>query len=657
MKALVLSALFGWPAAGAQPALARFPFEERGRWGFIDSTGAVVIAPRFAQVHGFSEGLAAVREQDLYGYIDATGQFVIAPRFEAAAEFHSGRAVVRSQHTGPQLIDRAGRLQPLPSNYQSLRWLPGPDRGGLWLGTLKEDCQVLDAQGRLLNPTHFREVEPLACNRMVVKGTKLQRPLHLPGNDPEDAEDYAELPTGVLDGRGRWVIPFGRFDHISTFRDGLALATVRPNPKARQPNEECLIDTTGRIVAFLPKGELCLPSTSSEFSDGTAPVRVGDDPSVLDDSRSYPAAIDGRGRVLFRQPSLRQLSPFVRGRAWAREADRDQWFLLNKAGRRLNSVVITSILSDEWPTGAPTFAGGVELVAVADGYAALDTLGQVLRQLPEPDFADGSPRRIGDLLLFSQEDSAGTRFGYWNWRTGQLVGPRFSAVANDGFAHGLLAVAEGPRWGYFTPAGTYAWQQPASGSAPLNLDYMRRAFYPVASAPLAKFAGFGGWGRSGNRSRPLPDPRFAPRAVSLRVDAQPMAAAFEQRVDGHRLYLANTTADTVVFDAQDSSLFLTLQARDAQGQWHDIEYNPSSFCGNSYHQVFLAPDQCWQLVVPAYAGGQPTQLRARLRASRGRSKGQRPDLYSNPFAGSVNPAQFWRTEGHSPLSIMDPYLN
>ncbi|MBJ6110818.1 hypothetical protein JAO73_17480 [Hymenobacter sp. BT523] len=93
-------------------------------------------------------------------------------------------------------------------------------------------------------------------------------------------------------------------------------------------------------------------------------------------------------------------------------------------------------------------------------------------------------------------------------------------------------------------------------------------------------------------------------------------------------------------------MFLTQQARDAQGQWHDIEDNPSSVCGNSDHQVFLAPGQCWQLV--AYAGGQPTQLRARLRASRERGKSQRSDLYSNPFAGSVNPAQFWRTEGHLP---------
>ena len=145
--------------------------------------------------------------------------------------------------------------------------------------------------------------------------------------------------------------------------------------------------------------------------------------------------------------------------------------------------------------------------------------------------------------------------------------------------------------------------------------------------------------------------------MSLHAEPRPVAKAFANRYNGHMLYLANTTAGTVVFEAQDSNLFLMMQAQDDKGEWRDIEYNPSSFCSNSYHQVFLAPGQCWQLAVPAYTGGQPTQLRARLRASQSSGKRQHPDLFSNPFPGSVNPTQFWRTEGHSHQGIMDPHLN
>jgi hypothetical protein len=69
------------------------------------------------------------------------------------------------------------------------------------------------------------------------------------------------------------------------------------------------------------------------------------------------------------------------------------------------------------------------------------------------------------------------------------------------------------------------------------------------------------------------------------------------------------------------------------------------------------PGQCWQLAGPGYAGGQPTQLRARLRPGRGRGKSLCPDLYSNPFVGSAQPAQFWQTEGHSQQNITVPYFN
>jgi hypothetical protein len=101
---------------------------------------------------------------------------------------------------------------------------------------------------------------------------------------------------------------------------------------------------------------------------------------------------------------------------------------------------------------------------------------------------------------------------------------------------------------------------------------------------------------------------------------------------------------------------LTVQAQNAQGQWRDIEYIPSSFCGNSYHRVFLAPGQYWQLSVPAYTGEQPTLLRAKLLVN-GRFSKQPKPVYSNVFAGSINPAQFWQRPGYSPQDIMDPYFN
>jgi hypothetical protein len=65
------------------------PVNIRGEWGFVDRTGAVVIAPQFAEAPVFSEGLAAaaVMGEDrlpVWGFIDATGRWVVQPRFESA---------------------------------------------------------------------------------------------------------------------------------------------------------------------------------------------------------------------------------------------------------------------------------------------------------------------------------------------------------------------------------------------------------------------------------------------------------------------------------------------------------------------------------------------------------------------------------------------
>ena len=39
---------------------------------------------------------------------------------------------------------------------------------------------------------------------------------------------------------------------------------------------------------------------------------------------------------------------------------------------------------------------------------------------------------------------------------------------------------------------------------------------------------------------------------------------------------------------------------------------PRSWCGNSYHTIFLEPGECWEVAAPRYAGAEPTELRFRL---------------------------------------------
>jgi hypothetical protein len=68
--------------------------EAEGGWGFINTMGEFVIAPRYENATAFSEGLAAVQQDDRWGYVDPTGTTVIAPAYRQATEFSQGFAFV-----------------------------------------------------------------------------------------------------------------------------------------------------------------------------------------------------------------------------------------------------------------------------------------------------------------------------------------------------------------------------------------------------------------------------------------------------------------------------------------------------------------------------------------------------------------------------------
>jgi hypothetical protein len=70
-------------------------FEKKGKYGFKDETGKVVIEAKYKFVKQFSEDLAAVQFKDKWGYIDKTGAEVIPFNFVDASPFSEGKARVQ----------------------------------------------------------------------------------------------------------------------------------------------------------------------------------------------------------------------------------------------------------------------------------------------------------------------------------------------------------------------------------------------------------------------------------------------------------------------------------------------------------------------------------------------------------------------------------
>jgi len=192
-------------------------------------------------------------------------------------------------------------------------------------------------------------------------------------------------------------------------------------------------------------------------------------------------------------------------------------------------------------------------------------------------------------------------------------------------------------------------------STPLHINYMNRGHYYASSPHRKDLEGAGGWAESENSSRKIQENnKFNKDRLVLLLDTS-NRCTWGQRFAGIKTFVVNSSANTIFFSAQDSRLYMKMQAMDKNGEWRDIEYLPSSDCGNSYHQVYLAPGEYWEFSTPLYYGRIKTKLRLQLLYKKSATNNVQEILYSNIIEGSINPGQFWRKQGYSPSGIMDPY--
>jgi hypothetical protein len=83
------------------------PERIRGKFGFADEAGALIIPARFDGADAFSEGLAVVLVSGRFGYIDARGEWAIPAVYRHARAFQDGHASVRFGDDW-LVIDRGG---------------------------------------------------------------------------------------------------------------------------------------------------------------------------------------------------------------------------------------------------------------------------------------------------------------------------------------------------------------------------------------------------------------------------------------------------------------------------------------------------------------------------------------------------------------------
>jgi len=339
------------------PAL--FPVEIKRKYGYVDSSGKIVIRPQFDEAWGFSEDLAPVRVSDKWGFIDKTGTIVIAPQFFSVMPFREGLAVVGAFFKSGTIssvvgnygyIDHTGRFAIAPQFGVAFDFSNGLAR----IQTEDYKNGYIDKSGKVVF-WEQRLSEDFSDNLALFT-------TH--GNMPDSRTGYLDLtgheaiaPTfdggnrfsqglacvsqnnkfGFIDTKGKVAIPF-RFDNCRSFSEGLAAVAI--------DDKWGYVDKTGKLVIEVRFAE------AEVFSDGIAIVRALSASGTPRQKRQYKpgdiitsvmsgkfGAIDRNGRTILPMKFV-QLGEFSDGLAWVNlgkdfilHGDADRWGYINKAGK------------------------------------------------------------------------------------------------------------------------------------------------------------------------------------------------------------------------------------------------------------------------------------------------------------------------------------
>jgi len=146
------------------------------RWGYIGSTGELVISAEYSGAGRFGDGLAPVgfvgKVGDNKGYIDSRGTTVIEPKFELAGQFSEGLAGVLMGDSldGMVYIDTTGTVAVSPPSVDML----GPFIDDVaWACTGRPLCGLIDKTGTWIVEPHWMGAIPMAGGLYLV-GTDLE---------------------------------------------------------------------------------------------------------------------------------------------------------------------------------------------------------------------------------------------------------------------------------------------------------------------------------------------------------------------------------------------------------------------------------------------------------------------------------------------------
>lgn len=168
------------------------------QWGFINTSGTLVIADQFDEVRAFSNGLALVRKHGYWGYVNANGQLQIPCKFRTAWSFHEGLARMQDDEGEFGFILPSGKFAIEP------KWVEAADfKEGLACVRVGNKYGFINPSGQLVVEAAYERSSRFTNGYAVVK---------------------KDDKYGMIDKTGNVIIPFD-YQRLKAFSNDLARAS------------------------------------------------------------------------------------------------------------------------------------------------------------------------------------------------------------------------------------------------------------------------------------------------------------------------------------------------------------------------------------------------------------------------------------------------
>lgn len=618
-KIIILFAIFNYliVSFAQENHIPLFRIYENGLYGYIDSTGKIVIPPKYKNAGEFSEGLAPVRENGYYGYIDETGKYVIDPQYDYAENFNYNYAIIYEEGK-PNFINKFG-VKLTSSSYLNIYQFK---KNLVQVCTFSGKYGVLNTKGKLIIDTAYKEITHFNDGISIVI-------------------DY-NSQFSAIDTSGKIIVKPGIYHRINNFSKGFAKVFCNENIDGIPANcDRGYINTKGELIfsqKLPPRSELSdYVSHDSLFILTENPAEDKTIYSLMDMKGNVIKVLDNKSfqmnrNVIYILDSNSLYHEIdIRGNTNGNKVFLD-WngdsHMFGFKGDTLMGIIDTSldfaikpsfnliyyVLNSEYLIFA-------EFVRDTKGNYIYDRSGYNVRKY-------GICTNKGEIILYPTIDD----YDYEN-----------------GYLNGLLLCKIEGKTAYINEHGEIVWIQTSSNEPRyLDIDYKLQTWYTID---------YYGW-RTVKHSitdTSLNGIEYIEDNFSI-ILSRNEKSIFNKYYNGISLYIINDCDHSIRVPSVDGALYIVLEAKDRSGKWRQIESFPSSWCGNSYVKSSLNPKYFLKFSVPDYRGGYRTKLRAVLEIYNNKEKHVK--IYSNEISGSINPAQFWRENNEYQLQeFFEKYIS